>query len=335
MRRSIIIVLGVAVLFTAGLLWLKHSHPAAAKQSVISSSVKIQNVPFLATERTVSATPPKITPTPPRLRVVFGLGNELLPNRCRAIDAVTSPLTPEETAAIYEYLHGGGERGDVNPVWEHVIKNNLMGLLMRQAAAPTNLLQEMCGLYQDRSQDSVTRDYAVQFVIQTCLRDSNRLAAGQPAARETLWAATSETNSSIAGTALLGLNRLAAVDPAIDPKRLDQTALNLAMDPKIGNLTRITALQVCAQRHLVAALPTVVKFARRGDSIAVKAAAIAALGDLGSESEHKLLQTLHEENDPALSAAVSSALHRLEKKLASGQPQASANQQTHLIERSL
>ena len=314
--KRFLLTLFLALAALSGFVWLAvHRHSAAPPGRIAPATVgTARHTQVSAGDQDFAAFKAKAA-SAPRILPVFGLNGESLAVRQKAIDALATPYTPDEIAAAIAFLHSTGERPGVPPGVEHVLKNGLMDLLTRHGASPTNLLQELCALYSDRQQDSVTRDYAVQYVIANCLRDTAGSAADRPVAREALWEALHETDSSIAGTALLGLHRLAATDLTIESNRLDEAALRLVSEPGVGNLARITALQVCAQRRLADALPSAVELARHGESVSVKAAAISALGDLGGQPEQELLQTLRKQDEPALRVAINSALRRLEKRL--------------------
>ncbi|MEI6779852.1 MAG: hypothetical protein WCQ21_02930 [Verrucomicrobiota bacterium] len=323
MKKSLL-TLCLVIAALSGFAWLAlYRHSALAPgRSAPATAGTARQTQVSAGEQDLAALKAKAARAP-RILPVFGLNGESLAVRQKALDALAPPYTPEEIAAAIAFLHSTGERPGVPRGVEHVLKNGLMDLLTRQGAPPTNLLQELCALYNDRQQDSVTRDYAVQYVIANGLRETARSAADRPVVREALWEALNETDSSISGTALLGLHRLAAIDPAVETNRLDQAALRLTSEPGVGNLARTTALQVCAQRRLTVALPSAAELAKNGDNITVQAAAIAALADLGAEPELELLQALRKQDQPALRMAINSALRRLEKRLAPRNGQAS------------
>jgi len=262
-----------------------------------------------------AATPVPKPETPRRLLRLLGLHGESFAERHQAIEALTPPLTDEEIGAAFAYLAttqyvavAGGE---------YVLKNDLMNQLAKLPAPPTNLLHEFCGLYQDHRQDEVTRDYALQHVIGCLSQDTNCFAGDRPEAWDALLTAAGEIGGSLAGTALLGLSRIQAANPTIDSNRVDTVALQMATNVGTGDLSRITALQVCADRQLTAALPQALDLAQTGTSISMRASAIAAVGTLGGAPELKTLEALEKQNDPALQAAVAGAIKRLERRLAS------------------
>jgi hypothetical protein len=190
-----------------------------------------------------------------------------------------------------------------------------MDVLTRQHAPPRDLLRELCSLYGDQTQDVVTRDYALQSLATACAGAVGELAQDGRMARETLWAAVGETGSSLGGTALLGLQRLARGEPGSADRRLDEATLRLVEDGSAGQLARVTALSVCAERGLTAALPTALEVARSGSSVSERAAAIAAVGELGGRPERALLEALEAGGENSLRPAVKSALRRLNQRL--------------------
>lgn len=145
------------------------------------------------------------------------------------------------------------------------------------------------------------------------------------------WDAVKETDNSIAGTALMGLSRLAADDLEIDGEKVAQTALALARgtimhqpssiithspstipsSPPISELTRISALRVCADLELETVLPLARCLAEEADNIPLQIVAIAALGDVGGLQEELLLRSIIREVASPLLPAARSALDRL------------------------
>src|SRR5205085_2658349 len=105
-------------------------------------------------------------------------------------------------------------------------------------------------------------------------------------ARETIqrifWEALRESDNSIAGTALLGLFHLSREMPSdFDEKSIARAALQLAGGDGVGELSRITAFQICARLNLPGALPAIWQAARSGETVPLQISAISALGALG------------------------------------------------------
>ena len=255
------------------------------------------------------------------LAVVVGVSGAPFAARQAALRTLRPPLTPEEVAAVYAYLRDDTPHPATLPGGEHVLKNDLLALLTRQEPPPEGLLRELVSLSRDPSQNAVVRDYALQHLAQCAEQPTNRFSAGLDLAHATLWEALSETSGTFAGTALLGLQRLAARDPGFATQRLDTAAVALARDPNAHPLSRTTALQVCAQRGLNAALPEAVELAQTGATLPLRAAAVAALGNLGRQGEAALLEQLQTDTNALLQHAATASLKRLRARLnTSNQP---------------
>ena len=163
------------------------------------------------------------------------------------------------------------------------------------------------------------RDYALQHMTPAYGQVSDQEKANL---RNALWQAVGETDTSIAGTALLALldisggqSPAAAGSPSttgIDRAQLGQTALKLATDDNCGQLARITAVQVCGRMQIEQALPVLEQLAQTAPSIPLRIAATAALGDIGGTEAVQLLQRLAESPEPRQALAAQSALLRAE-----------------------
>jgi hypothetical protein len=143
-------------------------------------------------------------------------------------------------------------------------------------------------------------------------------AVQQALLRGALWQATDETDSSVAGTALLGLLSIGQADSLVDGERLANTALKLAADDRCGELTRITAVQVCGRMGVRQSLPVVEQLTQQSPSISLRIAATAALGDYAinvgkgeSAEAANLLKRIAESSDPRQGLAAESALRRI------------------------
>jgi len=210
-----------------------------------------------------------------------------------------------------------------------------MDALCAQTVLPIDLTQLLIQIYHDHTQNPVIRDYALQHLAtlheNLAAPPSRRPPLGTleqslpwPAAEiesqraritTILDEALAETDSSIAGTALLSLHHLA--DQQRDPgARIADTALKLARDPNTGQLARITALQICGERQLKDSLPFLTQTAAADPDLSTRISAIGALGQLGGRAEIPLLEKIAAENNPRLKPALLLALHRVEQRLA-------------------
>jgi hypothetical protein len=324
-KRILLISLVGAVACTT-LIWLyyRHEPEGRASRATATKATNVSLRPMAPPPRlAISHQPSEI---PDSIRPIFGLSGQSFATRFKALHSLGKELSRAEIEALYAFLRSNSVRPGALIGGEHVLKNDVLNLLLNQVTPPADLLPMLRQLYHDQSQDSVTRDYALQHVVSFCVKIGQSAPAQSgdtnvpslPVVADTqqvLWEALTETDSSIAGTALLGLHRLSAAHAEIDPNRVSATALKLIQDPTTGELSLITAVQVCAQREIKEALPLVRNLAKGAPSLPLQISAIAAVGDLGGAAEQAFLEGLRAEGNKHLQPAVQSALRRLRQRL--------------------
>lgn len=177
-------------------------------------------------------------------------------------------------------------------------------------------------LVTDPSRDSVVRVYALQYAAEwldksaTGISDLNSAPAQVSQILDLLWASTTEFGTtSLAGTALLNLARLAPRLPAIDTARIDQTALNLAQNANASIADRSTALSVCGESNMEEAAAVLLSVARDPEAgFSLRLAAVGALGRRGGlETVASLNEIARECDDPAIINAMSLATTKILK----------------------
>ena len=139
-------------------------------------------------------------------------------------------------------------------------KNQVMDALLDRPQVPSDYGDVMIGLYRDKSQDFLTRAFAVQH-IGLYARDLSRCGEYSPDSadarncRKALFAAASETRTVVAAAALRALAEMAGFDAGIDARRLDSLLVSCAADPASATAVRAMAVQLCGERRIVAARP--------------------------------------------------------------------------------
>jgi hypothetical protein len=230
-------------------------------------------------------------------------------------------LGDADREALYAFLRQ--KSGLDNVQMEQVVKNRLMDVLCALNPPPTGLLDLLAQICHDPDQNGVLRDYAVQHVtafyqqleIATEVAPQDK-SAGLAAARKILWDALAETGTSIAGTALLGLTRLSRESPeAFDPRQIGGVAEQMAGAATSGELTRITAIQVCAQLKVQDALPLIQAAVQNGQTMTVRISAIGALGSLGGAEQIPLLNHVLQGTEERLKLPAQHALNQIENRL--------------------
>jgi HEAT repeat protein len=273
---------------------------------------------IVTTQRNPRPTSPIAVPTagagiskpnvPSRLVGVLGLDPTLdFHARLAAIHRLRGPITTEELYALADFVRGSYDT--TNRSENTTLKNDVLDALRELQVGATIIVPVLLDVFRDREQDSVMRDYALQHLVSWYdLADATGI---QPA----LWDALGERRESLAGTALLGLHRLAMQHEGFDRAQIDVAAVNIFRDKQCGELARITAIQVCAQRQRTEVLSDLLIQVRGSKSIPTRIAAVAALGELGGKAEVAFLVSLARGPSAALQPAVHSALKRLRERL--------------------
>jgi hypothetical protein len=329
-RLSIWLMMAVAVAIVAAAIWRRHPasspsrfatqkpsvHPATANQSV--SPLMTPHVPAPA----VAAKAEQSLSSAIRKIVDEQAGYT---KREEAIHALKGKLGEADREALYVFLrqHCPGDDGQLG----QVLKNGVLDRLCQEEPPPPGLRELLTQIYQDPSQNIVLRDYAVQHAS-AFYRQMASAPGMDPQSRDdelnqaqqVLWAAVNNTDSSISGTALLGLSQLSQEGwPGLDGDKIGSTALKLAGDNTAGELTRITAFQVCANLGVEDALGVVLGAAQQGETESVRISAIGALGALGGAGQLPFLNGVLQGSDERLKPAAQGALNRIEQRLGTAQ----------------
>ena len=199
------------------------------------------------------------------------------------------------------------------------LKNELMDVLCEISPPPEQLGQVLVEISRSPGQHEVVRDYALQHMeplYRQLAEDSSHDAATRDAqlkpVRQALMHALGETDSSLGGTALLVLAKLAANYDEFDRGTLAVSAERIAKDQGAGELARITAIQVSAQMGITNTLPIVWEMAQGGGTIPMQISAIGSLGTLAGSEAKPLLQAILDGSTEYLKPAARQALKQIE-----------------------
>ena len=322
--KSLTIVTGLAAV--GALLWL-YERPARVTPHRPANGPR-QMLPASAGGGSSAAATAKVPtgkPVPEAVRPILGLSHETPAVRWAAVRALGQRLNHAEREALYDYLRG--HEAETNGPMRGVLKNDVILALKNQQPPPQELAGVLLGMFYDKEQDPVIRNYALQHLAtwyDQCAEKTPVLDA--------LWAGTTDADASIVGTALIGLSRLAQrsadfqsasaggtsfppVSPVrvadIDGTRLATVASALASGPTGNDLARMTALQVCAELGIKDILPAAVSLAEGAASVPLRLSALAAVGALGGADQAPLLNRLLTSDDPRIQTAARAALRRL------------------------
>lgn len=191
---------------------------------------------------------------------------------------------------------------------EAAIRNAVINRLKESSQSAPRLIETLLAVYNDRQgQHAVMRDYAVQHMASwfeelTAARDPAASEVDRRKARllETLWGAVDEIDTSIAGTALLSLDRIRRATPDFPLNRLEEAALRVAEDDGASAMAHLSALRICSRLKVRDVLPIAARLGQSGETPAIRRAALATLNDLGGPEHQRLLQRLRRQGDQDL-----------------------------------
>lgn len=233
----------------------------------------------------------------------------------------------------------------------NALKNTVLEILIRQKKVPASLGVHLVSMFDDKRHDEVWRDYCIQYMMpyyqklalkyakistqacEKCVRSvAPRVALGEDVSKyrevdaavnsdtpfgqmktieQTMWRATDETSSSIAGTALIGLETLSRQHSHIDRNQIAQKALHICAETVSGEASRITAMRLCALMKHEEVLDYARYLAATGETIPLKLAAIATVADFGEWQDIEFLKSfLHA--DTRIQKIVRCAVRQLE-----------------------
>ena len=242
--------------------------------------------------------------------------------RVKALHQLTRRLSAADCQALELFL-GGGQAGrrSLKPLEFDGVKNDALGILLKQEKVPNGIGDLVLDMYRDPENDPTWRDYCLQYMV-PCYdalaaapaADTN--AAGTRAEIEqACWNALAEKNQTSAGTSLITLETLAKTHPQIDAGKVADAALALANDDACGEATRITALRVCAEMGKSEVLATAKVLAQTGETIPLRMAALATVGDLGGKNDAELLRSLAADADKRIADCSKAALARMNRRI--------------------
>ena len=144
--------------------------------------------------------------------------------------------------------------------------NDVMDEMLNRSEIPADYAETMVALFRDRSRGDVIRDFAVQHIglyAETLqMRGKYDADASESATlRDALWDAAEETRTIVAVAAFRALADIAAFDPHIDVSRLDSRLATCVADLTASPAARVMAAQLCGERRVVAAKPTLARIA--------------------------------------------------------------------------
>jgi len=303
------------------------SRPAVQQQKPVRAVSGAKTTPTMKPSGVVLASPAApyekqfLVNLSANVRSVVGLdANKGFAYRTAALQTLGVNMPRGDIEGIYAFLSARYEdhKTEMDLLEFESVRNDALDLLLRQAQLPPDLVTNLVAIFHDREQNEVWRDYSVQHFEPYCQAKWKETAIPPTdpdwiAISNAYFEAVTETDSTIAGTALLGMERLSSAQSVISRDTVGQLAVTLANDEKCGEPARITALRICGQLKKIEILPTARFLSQTADTISLQIAAIATLGDLGDASDREYLESTLLVGNQRLHPAAKAALQRLPK----------------------
>jgi hypothetical protein len=321
-RSTIWVMAGVLALLVAMLVWREATRQGdrtiasdKSAQPIATDSAKPARQPALtnvvAVVETAAPTSPLLPVAAPlvleRLRFLDDASQTVLAIQEQA-NWLAAPFNAAESEQLFRYLespetHGRTLAGDA------AIRNGLLNALRRDPELAARLSELLHRMALNAELPAVFRDYALQHLI-------SLIGVGEPspAAWELLDELAAAGETSLRGTALLGMARLEGAHPR--PEQLDQLAYRsvLAAYDSSNEESQISALALVGDLAAADALPAAVEALNLSASVPVRIAALGAIGKLGGNEHLPLLRTILDGAEEPLKPAAGTALARISER---------------------
>jgi len=232
----------------------------------------------------------------PTIRPIVSPNALCMEDRLKLANSLNDVLAQEEISALLAFVKSPVAPAEVDVPGVHGLKNDILNILRRQRVPPSGFSDALIEIFRDTRQDPVMRDYAIQHLVSWHAQGAADAVDTRQRIREVLYSAANE-NSSIAGTALLGMHRLSKIDSSFAAESIDQLALSHALSPTMNRASRISAIQVCSERGIKAVLPAIESLPHNASSLPLRLSAAAAVGRLGTEENRKKLGFAEGDNE--------------------------------------
>lgn len=292
-----LIIYGIAIAGIVSFLWIFHPGGSMVKSNAPSEADGLKK-----SEQLQASLTPASSNSP--VNFIAADGNHDWNERYLQVSELSSELSAAERRQLYDFLRTH-DRGEL----VYATKNDILNVLRKQNTPPPELTDVLLELYRDKEQAEVVRMYALQHMRPWYRMQGQR----DPRIREAFYEALDETDSGIAGTALLAIRYLSRDQSGFDVETIGAKALEMAENPAVNVLNRISAIQVAT----TAAGKTgdgdkYRRLAETEQHTMIRVAAIAAIGQSGDQSQRDYLASIAERNQEPFRTAALNAIHKLD-----------------------
>lgn len=218
--------------------------------------------------------------------------------RFRALaDLYESDLPASEATRLLDYLKDPNRYKGMSDAAIYVLINQLVAVFHDQPVLAVDYLKVSAQVINDKSQHEVVRDYTLQGLSRGIGNATDEQAE---AIRAMFWNSLKETDTSLAGTALLALNRERKSGNLSEDEvlELEKAVAAFLKDADVGERTRIPAMSMRSELGADRATPDLkLIFHSKESTPSEKIAALSALNSIGDtksvtdalNSEHPLI----------------------------------------------
>ncbi|MCF7818302.1 MAG: HEAT repeat domain-containing protein [Kiritimatiellales bacterium] len=268
------------------------------------------------------------------------------PELLAAINELGYEIASADVATLMEMLNFPNDRfpEGMRPIEINAVKNDVLDKLLRQKSLPEGLGLQMVEMARNAENDPVWRDYCVQFMEpfydravseinsttesaeerggETSATSASSSAAGGEnafdeltAIHNAMFAALDERGSTLAGTALIGLENLSRTHDEFDRKIIIAKAAEIASDEMASTESRMTALRLAAMcEGNEGAVGAARSLAQTGETVLLRSAAIVTLGEIGTPDDRELLESYLLDGNKQIADAAQMALAKMDSR---------------------
>jgi hypothetical protein len=258
------------------------------------------------------------------------------------IHKLGTDLSAADVAALRDMLNFLNDQfpEKMRPIEINAVKNDVLDKLLRQKELSEGLGIQIAEMAGNPLNDSVWRDYCVQFMepfYERCSAESMEHGAGsgdampsalsamrseQEAVREAMFSALNERSETIAGTALIGLELLSRDHEEFAREQIVEKAVKVASDWNASPSCRLTALRLSAAGNLKPETGNLNEevgniartLAQTGDTVLLRSAAIVTLGETGTADDRELLESYTLSENKQIASAAQMALQKMKER---------------------